>query len=101
MLREDYIHNIAKTLKANRKKIERIRTQLDVPLSDLTPKRRQKLNADLSWEYMHLNMNKERIGVALGCLRPEECAEFYEPSGWHKYNGVRTEMERTLKQFTN
>lgn len=54
----------------------------------------EKLNAEMNWVGMHIGQTEERIAFALGYLLPEEAQEFWEPSGWHTYPGIRKELER-------
>lgn len=89
MKREDYIKAIAKNLADNRKKIDKLG---EADLRNMSQAQIQKNQANLNWECMARSMNIERLRFALGDLKPEDCLDFYEPSSFHKYKGVREEL---------
>lgn len=91
--RENYIKSIASALAANRKRIDALHSK---DTSRMTRNAYEKHEASLNWEHMSKSMNEERLGFALGFLKLEELREFYEPSGWHKYKGVKDEMEKLV-----
>lgn len=62
-------------------------------MQDLTPKAAQKLSSELNWLGMHIDQTKERIGFAMGFLNIEDLRSEYRPSSFHKYDGIRKEME--------
>lgn len=55
----------------------------------------QKLNAEMNWLGMNISQTEERIAFGLGLLLPENCISEYNPSGFHKYSGIRFELEKT------
>jgi len=87
--KEVYILMIAKNLASNRKKIDALGSK---DTSQMTQKRRGAHESDLTWECMNRSMNEERLRFAMGDLKPENCLEYYEPSAFHKYKGVREEL---------
>lgn len=89
--REDYIKAIAKNLADNRKRIDTLKAK---DTSAMTQGARGKHEASLNWEFMAKSMNEERLKFALGCVKLEDLRDYYEPSPFHKYNGVRVEMEK-------
>lgn len=91
IIREIYIKQIATALANNRKKIDRLGEK---DMSQMTPNAIDKHNVALNWECMHRSMNEERLRFALGDLKIEDCRDFYEPSGWHKYKGVAEELKK-------
>ena len=56
----------------------------------------QKNQTNLNWECMARSMNIERLRFALGDLKPEDCLDYYEPSGFHKYKGVGEELSKLV-----
>ena len=93
MTKEEYILIEAKNLKRSAKKRKKL-LEKSYDTSSMTPRAIQKLHADMSWEGMHYAMTEERLGYALGRITLDELKDYYEPSGWHKYNGVKSEMEK-------
>lgn len=91
MKREDYIKIIAKKLSDNRKKIDKLS---DKDFSQMTQKQIGNNQANLDWECMNRSMNEERLRFALGDLKPEDCRDYYGPSAFHKYKGIREELEK-------
>lgn len=61
---------------------------------ECTHKQMQKLNAELNWLGMEINKTEERILFALGRLLPEDAQSEYNPSPFHKYEGIRKELEK-------
>jgi hypothetical protein len=90
ILREKYISDISKSLLKNRIKIDSLHKK---NLSNMSQKQRSKHEADLNFECMHKAMNEERLGYALGHLKLSDLRSFYEPSSFHKYDGIRKSME--------
>ena len=90
MIREEYIKIQAVELLKATKKIKRINESLQ---NDNTYNRIQKLHAELSWACMEKGQTEERLRFALGDLLIDSVRDFWEPSGWHKYNGIRKELE--------
>lgn len=91
--KEFYIKQIAVQLEKNRKRIDSLSSK---DSSQMTQRAIQKMNVDLNWECLHRSMNEERLRFALGDLKPEDCREHYEPSSFHKYRGVRAELEKLI-----
>lgn len=90
MKREEYIKSLATELYRMRKRRDNLSGK---DLMEMTPKAAQKHNADLNWLGMEMSKTEERIGFAMGFLTLDDLREYYEPSAWHKYEGVRKEME--------
>ena len=90
MKRQDYVLEQAKIYK---KLCDQRDKKSAINLFDLTPKAAQKLSVDQNWRGMDIEKTKERMAFALGFLAPNECREYYEPSGWHKYKGIEQELE--------
>lgn len=88
--REQYIKQVAGTLFDNRKRIDALQSK---DLRNMTQSQRQKHEANLNWECMSKSKNEERLGFALGHLKLSELRDFYEPSSYHKYDGVKSEMQ--------
>jgi len=93
MTKEEYILNEAKNLKRSAQKRKKL-LEKSYNTTGMTPKAIQRLHAEMNWEAMHYAMTEERIGFALGRITLDELRDSYEPSGWHKYNGIRGEMEK-------
>jgi len=91
MTREEYILLQAKELVRLSKKRQKLSL---VDYSEVTPKRAQAISTDLNWLGMHYSQCEEKLGYALGLLRLEDIRDYYEPSGFHKYDGVKKELER-------
>lgn len=62
---------------------------------DHTPKRKQAMNNDLNWLGMQIAQEEERLAFALGKLLPENAQSEYRPSSFHRYEGIRKELETT------
>lgn len=92
--RLDYAYNSIKLMRALQKKFAKLSEKSQLPLTEMTPKRRDKLNADMNWNRMYYEQEKERLGYALGFLTLSQIQDYYEPSGFHKYKGVREELEK-------
>lgn len=90
---EDYTLTQAKELKKLCVKKRKIHDQM---FGDLSPKKWQKLNNELSWICMEISKCEERIGYALGHLTLRELRCEYNPSGWQTYKGISEEMEKTI-----
>jgi hypothetical protein len=89
--REQYIKQIAVSLFDNRKRIDTLQSK---DLRNMTQSQRSKHEANLNWECMIKSKNEERLGFALGHLKLSELRSFYEPSSFHKYDGIKGEMEQ-------
>jgi len=93
MKRQDYIKKQASELKrlidSQEKKNARYCS------GNLTHSAMQKLNADMNWNGMHISQTEERLAFALGYLLPENARQEYQPSAFHKYDGIRKELENT------
>jgi len=92
MKRQDYI----KQQGVNYKSLvdQREKKSLRYTSGELTHKATQKLNADLNFLGMEIAKTEERLSFALGFLTPEKAREYYEPSPFHKYKGIRFELEK-------
>ena len=88
--KEQYIKQIAAGLFDNRKRIDNLHSK-NTSLMSLS--QRSKHEAALNWECMLKSKNEERIGIALGLLKISELRDFYEPSSFHKYDGISGEMQ--------
>lgn len=64
-------------------------------LQGTTPKMAQKLNAELNFLGMEISKTEERLAYALGYLLPENATIEYNPSAFHRYKGIREELEKT------
>lgn len=93
MTKEEYILIQAKQLNASAKKRKKL-LEKSYDTSQMTQKATEKLYNDMNWEAMSYGMTEERLMFALGCKTLDELRDFYEPSGWHKYKGIRAEMEK-------
>ena len=93
MTREEYILIQAKQLNVTAKKRKKL-SERSVDISQMTEKAVQNLFASMNWEGMNYSMTEERLGFALGHLKLDDLRDYYEPSGWHKYKGIRGEMEK-------
>jgi hypothetical protein len=93
MTREDYIliqaRELSKLAKRRKKLFEK-----SMDSSGMTQKSIQKLHTEMNWEGMNYSMTEERLGFALGHLTLDNLRDFYEPSAWNKYKGIREEMEK-------
>jgi hypothetical protein len=74
------------------KKIAKIHEQTS-DYTQLSQKRMGNLTASLNWACMEYQQTEERIGYAMGFLKLEDLRDFYEPSSFHKYNGIKDEMK--------
>ncbi len=92
MTREEYIFNQAKELKKLSTKQKKLSERS--MSGNLTQKATQNLHADMNWVGMEKSKTEERLGFVMGFLRLSDLREFYEPSAYHKYNGIRAEMEK-------
>lgn len=92
MKRQDYIKQQALELK--RACDKRAKLSERYISGNLTHSAMQKLNAEMNWLGMQIDQTEERLLFALGKLLPENAREFYYPSGFHKYNGIRKELEK-------
>lgn len=93
--REEYIETHAKSLL----KMCRQRKQLSQRLmkhDQMSDKSWSKLNADYSFLCMEIAKTEERIVYALGYLTLFELRDEYYPSGWHKYEGIKGEVEKLV-----
>jgi hypothetical protein len=90
IIREAYIKAISSSLFDNRKRIDKLHSK---DLRNMTQSQRSKHEASLNWEFMFKSKNEERLGYALGYLKISDLRSFYEPSSYHKYDGVKSEME--------
>ena len=88
--KETYIKTIAIALLANRKRIDSLHSK---KTHEMSLSQRQKHEAALNWECMLKSKNEERISVALGLLKISELRDFYDPSAFHKYDGIKSEMQ--------
>jgi len=93
MTREEYILIQARELNKIAEKRKKL-LERSYDTSQMTQNSVQKLYADMNWEGMHYGMTEERLGFAMGYLKLEDLRDTYEPSGWHKYPGIKKEMER-------
>ncbi len=93
MTKEDYILIQARELSKLAKKRKKL-SDRSMDTSGMTQKAIQKLHTDMNWEGMNYSMTEERLGFALGHLTLDDLRDTYEPSAWHKYKGIRGEMER-------
>lgn len=91
MKRADYIKQqaiILKRLCDQRDKKTRCR------LMESTSKKANKIDVDLNWLGMQIDQTKERIAFGLGFLSPEDARKEYFPSEFHRYPGIKEELER-------
>jgi len=93
MTKEEYILIQAKELNKTAKKRKKL-LEKSYDTSQMTQNAIQKLYANMTWEAMEYEKTRERIAFASGGLSLNELRDFYEPSGWHKYEGIRKEMEK-------
>lgn len=63
-------------------------------LMESTSKKAKKIDVDLNWLGMQIDQTKERIAFGLGFLSPEDVRKEYFPSEFHRYPGIREELER-------
>ena len=92
MTKEEYIVNQSnELLKMVRRR--KILNNTLMKYDEMTDKRWQKLNADLSWLCMEIDKTRERIGYVLGYLTLFELRDEYKPTGWHTYQGVKEEVK--------
>lgn len=91
MTREEYILIQAKEMVRISKKRKKI---FSVDYSKITPKRAKAISTNLNWLGMHYSQCEEKLGYALGLLRLEDIRDYYEPSGFHEYSGIKKELER-------
>lgn len=91
MKRADYIKQQATILK-------RLCDQRDkkrgCDLLQLSPKQAQKRSADLNFLGMDIEKTKERLAFGLGLLQPEDTRKEYHPSFFHRYDGIKAELEK-------
>lgn len=92
MKRQDYIKKQACELKKLVDRKEKMNARYCS--GNLTPSAMQKLNADLNWNGMYISQTEERLAFALGLLLPENSITEYRPSPFHRYNGIRKELEK-------
>ena len=92
MTREEYILIQAKELNKIAKKRKKL-SERSHDTTQMTQGAIQKLHTNMNWEGMNYSMTEERLGFATGHLNLDELRDFYEPSAWHKYKGIRGEME--------
>jgi len=92
MTQEDYILNRAKNLKKMIVKRRKLNERIHL-FEQMSDKAWQKLNAELHWLSMEIEKEKERIGFVLGHLTLFELQDEYNPSGWHRYEGIKGEMQ--------
>ena len=97
MKRHEYIRQQANELAKLCKKREAVSARRIS--GDLSPKQCQKLEAELNWLGMHIGQTEERLLFALGRLQPHEAREEWQPSAWHRYDGIRAELERIEFEF--
>lgn len=91
--REEYILKQARELQRIAKKRLKLLNRSNEGYQNFTPKAWSKLTAEMSWEAMHYEKTRERLGYALGFLNKEDLRGTYEPSGWHTYEGIKKEVE--------
>lgn len=89
IIREKYIKQVASALEKNRLKILKLQEK---DTSQMTERTMSNHYASLNWECMHREMNEERLRWALGDLKASDVREFYEPSSFHKYKGIKEEI---------
>lgn len=92
MKRHDYIKQHAVELKKQCDKRQRLSDRYTS--GDLTHKATQKLNAELNWLGMEIQKTEERLAFALGRMLPEEATKEFNPSSFHRYEGIQGELER-------
>jgi len=95
MTREEYILHQARELNKSAKKRKKL-LERSYDTSQMTQNAVKKLYAEMNWEGMHYSKIEERLGFAMGYLKLEDLRDSYEPSGWHKYPGIRKEMEKLI-----
>jgi hypothetical protein len=93
MKRHEYIKSQAMEL--NRLCIKREKLSQRYQSGQLTHSAMQKLNAELNWLGMDISKTEERLSFALGHLLPQHAIKEYNPSAFHKYEGIGKELERT------
>lgn len=92
MKRHEYIKKQAAELDRLCKKREKMSARRS---SDNTSvKMVQNLEAELNWLGMQIGQTEERILFALGRLTLEDVREEWRPSAWHRYDGIRFELEK-------
>lgn len=92
MKRHEYIKAQAMELSRLCKKREKLSERYTS--GNCTYSAMQKLNAELNWIGMDINKTEERLSFALGYLLPENAIKEYNPSGFHRYEGIQKELER-------
>jgi hypothetical protein len=92
MTTEEYIKFQANELFRLAKKRDKLSE--DLFKGDLSAKAFDKKSADLNWTCMEIYKYQERIGYVLGYLKLDEVREYYEPSGFHRYKGIREELSK-------
>lgn len=92
--RVEYAFMVIKRLKSINKRYVKLLEKSKLPFTERTPKQNDKLNVDLNWNRMNYEMERERLGYAMGFLSLNDLRDYYEPSAFHKYKGVRDEMEK-------
>lgn len=83
------VADLAKSYLAERKKFERMS---DKSCGEMTPKQRQKSNADMNWQAMGLDkleasLHAACVDAGIADLRDAEtyAQRIFRPSGWHTY----------------
>jgi len=93
MKRHEYIKKHAIELDRLHKKMEKVSARRSH--ENTSVKMVQRLEAEMNWLGMQIGQTEERILFGLGRLMPEEAREEWRPSAWHRYDGIRAELERT------
>ncbi|TAN17214.1 MAG: hypothetical protein EPN37_07105 [Chitinophagaceae bacterium] len=93
MKRQDYVKHHAIELKKMCDKRDKLHEK--TISGELSYSQFQKVSAELNFLSMHIEQTKERIAFGLGYLIPENTISEYRPSGFHRYDGIRRELERT------
>lgn len=90
MKRADYVKLQASILK---KLCDQRDKKTKCRLMESTSKKAKKIDVDLNWLGMQIEQTKERIAFALSFLSPEDARKEYFPSEFHRYPGIREELE--------
>lgn len=90
---QDYIKLHALELKKLCDKRERLNARYFQ--EETASNRSKKISIELSFLGMYISMEKERLAFALGYLSPQEATKEYCVSEFHRYEGIRSELEKT------
>lgn len=92
--RDEYLKNQEREL--NKLKVKRQKLSDRYVHGDLTQKKTQSLNAELNWVGMYISQTEERINFCNKKITANEALSEYNPSGFHCYKGIRSELEKLI-----